>query len=64
MRTVLDELVGLFVDDGFLALGLLAWCAAVALVHFLFHVPLLGPLLLLGCALILLLTVLRAAKRS
>jgi hypothetical protein len=34
MRTVgafLAEIVGLFVDDGSLALGLLLWCAAIGI---------------------------------
>jgi hypothetical protein len=64
MRALLDELVGLFVDDGFLALALIVWCAAIALARALFQAPWLGPLLLIGCALILLLTVLRAARRG
>lgn len=64
MRAVLDELVGLFVDDGFLALGLVLWCAAIALARTLVPalLPVLGPALLLGCAAILLATVARAAR--
>ncbi len=63
MRAMLSELVGLFVDDGFLAVALLAWCAAVfALRRLEPTLPLLGPLLLAGCAAILLATILRAVR--
>lgn len=63
MRGVLSELAGLFVDDGFLAVALLAWCAAVFALHR--AMPgfgYFGPMLLAGCAAILLGTVLRAVR--
>ena len=64
MRTVFDEIVGLFVDDGFLALALIAWVAAIGLasVEITALRPALGPALLIGCACILLATVLRAGR--
>lgn len=64
IRAILAEIVGLFVDDGFLALGLLLWCAGVAVgAH---QLPGLGPagpvFWCLGCALILLLSAARAGR--
>ena len=60
LRTILAELWGLFVDDGLLALGLVLWVAAAALL-----VPILGlesaggPVLFLGAALVFIASVLR-----
>jgi len=64
MRAVFSEIVGLFVDDGFLAVGLLAWCAAIGLACRLIPTlaPAGAPLLAGGCALVLLATVRRAAR--
>lgn len=64
IRAILAELVGLFVDDGSLALGLLLWCAAIGISTSLLPslIPLGAPLWSLGCAAILLGTVLRAAR--
>lgn len=66
MRRILAELLGLFVDDGALALGLVLWCAAVGLAVAL--LPALpgaaaGAGLLAGCLAILLANVRRAARR-
>ncbi len=65
MRAVLDEIVGLFVDDGFLAIALVVWCGAIALVASVLPAALsaCGPLLFVGCALILLATVVRSANK-
>lgn len=65
-RSIWHELVGLFVDDGALALLLVLWCAAVGLAALL--LPGLAPAvaggtLLLGCAAILLASVRRATRR-
>jgi hypothetical protein len=53
--TALRELWGLFVDDGSLALALVLWCAAAGLI--LPHVGLSeewsGPILFVGCLVIL-----------
>lgn len=65
MRAVIDEIVGLFVDDGFLAAALVLWCGAVGLLAA--TVPGIagvgGPVLSVGCAVILLATVMRASRR-
>jgi membrane protein implicated in regulation of membrane protease activity len=64
LRDILSELWGLFFDDGLLALGLLIWIAVVAVA-----VPRLdlawigGPVLFLGAALVLAISVVRAARR-
>ena len=52
VTTALAELVGLFVDDGSLALALIAWCAAVGLSTTLlpWSLPASGPALFAGCA--------------
>jgi hypothetical protein len=65
VRAILAEIAGLFVDDGSLALGLLLWCAATGISISLFpSLVLVGaPILFLGCALILLGNVVRAARR-
>lgn len=65
MRAVLAEIAGLFVDDGFLALALVAWCVAVGLGASLLPalLPASGPILFVGCAVILLATVIRAARQ-
>jgi hypothetical protein len=63
---VLRELVGLFVDDGSLALMLVLWCALAA-----FELPNLviasgwrGPTLAIGCLAILLVNVSAAAGKK
>jgi hypothetical protein len=63
--TALRELWGLFVDDGSLALALVLWCAAVGLI-----LPRIGvsgewsgPILFIGCLVILLGNIALAARR-
>lgn len=68
MRAVLAEIIGLFVDDGALALALalVAWCAAVGLAVALrpgLAGAVAGAALLAGCVAILLGNVARAARR-
>lgn len=65
MRGVISELVGLFLDDGFLAVALVGWCVAIGVARMVWPegVAVLGPLLLAGCAGILLATVLRVRAR-
>ena len=62
MRAVFAEIVGLFVDDGFLAVALVAWCTAVGIFSALLPalLPAWGPILLAGCTLILVATIVRA----
>jgi Flp pilus assembly protein TadB len=66
LRAILAEILGLFVDDGSLALALVLWCAGVGVAVIV--VPgLPGPLaaaaLLVGSVGILLVNVLRAARK-
>jgi len=62
--SVLRELWGLFVDDGLLAIGLILWIVAAALL-----VPLLGltgiggPILFAGAALVLVASLVKATRR-
>jgi len=65
LRFVWDELVGLFVDDGALAIVLVLLCAVVgAFVAFAAPSPLVsGVLLAGGCVVALLASVQRAARR-
>ena len=65
LTTLLRELAGLFVDDGSLALAILAIVAVAGICVVLTpNVPLLaGAVLLLGCLAVLLANVLRAARR-
>lgn len=66
LRAILAEIVGLFVDDGSLALALVLWCggvgAAVLVVPGL-PAPLAGAALLAGCVGILLANVVHAARK-
>lgn len=64
LRGLLDELVGLFVDDGRLALSLLLAVALAGVLVGLFHPsPLVsGPVLALGCLAALLASVQRAVR--
>ena len=65
LTALLRELAGLFVDDGSLALAILAIVAVAGICVVLTpNVPLLaGAVLLLGCLAVLLANVLRAARR-
>lgn len=59
----LKEILGLFVDDGSLAIGIIALVTAVAaLAHFGLAAGLIGPLLFLGCATLLIENVLRTLR--
>jgi len=65
LRAILTELVGLFVDDGSLALALVLWCAAVGVMVLsasAVPIPLAAVALLAGCVAILLVNVVRAAR--
>ncbi len=65
LSALVGELFGLFVDDGWLALAILAVVALAAICAALSpNLPLLpGVVLLLGCLGVLLANVLRAARR-
>ena len=64
LRAFLAEVVHLFVDDGSLALALVTWCAVIGLAGLALPtlLPASGPSLFLGCAAILLVNVVRAAR--
>jgi len=64
LGAILKGLWGLFVDDGSLALALIAWVAICAFgaSHLPVPTPWDGPLLFAGCVVILVLTVLRTAR--
>jgi hypothetical protein len=66
LAAVLKELFGLFVDDGSLALALLAWVALCALLAATGLAPpaLLGPLLFVGLAVVMIENVLRRARKG
>lgn len=66
LKSILHEIYGLFVDDGFLALAILLWLAALRLL--LPYLPpqaqlYAAPILFSGLALILLASTLRYARR-
>ena len=65
LRTIFDEAVGMFVDDGAFALAILVWLAVVAALARL--VPGAGPwaggLLFLGLAAILVESAMRRARK-
>lgn len=65
LREIFRELASLFVDDGALALGVLATVAVAGALRALMpDAPLLaGAVLLLGCIGMLLVSVMRAARR-
>ena len=66
LRAILHEIIGLFVDDESLALALVLWCAGIGAAVLLvpgLPVALAAALLLSGCVGILLLNVLRAARK-
>lgn len=64
LRAILAEIIGLFVDDGSLALALIVWCAALGVGHSFLpaFLPLAGPALFLGCAMILVANVVRSVR--
>ena len=66
IRTVFSELLGLFVDDGSLALGILIWVGITAgLLHLDLCPPAFtGVLVFAGLAALLLENVLRRARRA
>jgi len=66
LRAILAEIVGLFVDDGSLALALVLWCAGMGVTVVLvpgLPVSLLAVVLLAGCVGILLINVAHAARK-
>jgi hypothetical protein len=64
LRGVILEMIHLFVDDGSLALALVLWCAAVwfALSVWPSFLAVSGPVLFVGCSVILLVNIIHAAR--
>jgi len=64
LKTILDELIGLFVDDGSLALAILFWILiAAALPRLGLPLAWSGPILFLGLLAILIENIARRANR-
>jgi hypothetical protein len=65
LLTTVQEIIGLFVEDGSLAVGILVWIGAAALLlpRLPKDAPWSGPLLFLGLALLLLENVRRSARK-
>lgn len=65
LRTIWDEVFGLFVDDGSFALSILGWLAVVGALAWGMAAmrPWLGPLLFAGLAAILAVGVARGSRR-
>lgn len=63
LRNILAELIGLLVDDWAFALLILVWVGLFALPVVRTHMPLTGPALFLGLAVITLAFVARKAKK-
>jgi hypothetical protein len=66
MSAIWREIIGLFVDDGWLAIGALGWIVCFAALRYFGAVggPLAGPLLFIGCVVILTLSLWRAIRRD
>ena len=66
LKTLLDEVIGLFVDDGSLAIGILAIVAFAAWVSFRFEhaSAMIAVVLLVGCLLALAENVIRTVRRA
>jgi hypothetical protein len=66
LRAILHEIIGLFVDDGSLALALVVWCALVGLLMLTLSgvtMTAAGVALLVGCVAILLVNIVTAARK-
>jgi hypothetical protein len=65
LMSLLRQLAGLFVDDGWLAFATLCIVALAAVLALLTHLPLaVGAVLLFGCLSVLLVNVIRAAQHE
>jgi hypothetical protein len=65
IRLIVGELVGLFLDDAFMAIAILALIAISAWLAFVVHATslVLGVILLLGCISVLVISTLRGMRR-
>ncbi|HWK47953.1 MAG TPA: hypothetical protein VNT30_24740 [Stellaceae bacterium] len=64
LKQIAEELWGLFVDDGLVALAFFGWIVIAALLLPRLHLAAAGgPVLFLGCAAIVVFSLLRAARR-
>ena len=64
IRLIVGELIGLFLDDAFMAIGILALIAITAVLAFVVHATslVIGGILLLGCVSILVISTLRGMQ--
>jgi hypothetical protein len=65
LRAIVDEVLGMFIDDGALAAFSVVLIATAAVIALLLPIPALwaGLLLLIGCVVLLAWSVLRAVRR-
>ncbi|HEV2606946.1 MAG TPA: hypothetical protein VGT79_03080 [Xanthomonadaceae bacterium] len=65
LKTIFEELIGLFVDDGSFAIAILVWLALLWLLLPRLPMPAVwnGPILFVGLGLILVESVLRRARK-
>jgi hypothetical protein len=65
IRLIVGELVGLFLDDAFMAIAIFALIAISAWLAFVVHATslVLGVILLLGCISVLVISTLRGMRR-
>ena len=65
LQTAATEVFGLFFDDGFLAVGILVWVAAMTWLVPRIPIPMswMAPLLFLGLAALLLTSVVQSARK-
>lgn len=66
LKAALEELIGLFIDDGFLALAIIVIVAVATVLALWLRAPtlLVGGVLLVGCAAVLVASVFRAQAKS
>lgn len=62
LRTIMAELIGLFIDDWAFALLILVWVGLFAVPGIRAHLPYAGPALFVGLAVLTLVFVARKAK--
>ena len=65
VKLMISEVVGLFLDDEFMAVAVLVLISCLALIEFAMHLPalLVGAILLVGCVLVLMASTLRGMRR-
>ena len=66
LKLIIGEIIGLFLDDEFMAIAILALVALAALLAFALHATslIVGGVLLVGCVLILIISTIRGARNA